>query len=449
MKFLKRTFMGLLPLACILLVATACSNDETELNADGEALTEESIPADIYAAFSRMYTGAENVNWSVSGSYAVATFSLASEAKHTAWFGLSDKTCKMDKKSIAYAEAPTGVRNAFEDSEYATWQLSEKVDVVTRYVSGNVQAIYVVTATTSVDGERTKVCLYYTEEGVLVKKVSTVVYVSDGDEDNDYSDLLPQTPVSSIVSFVSTHYPNARYICIYHKSQQTIVKLLDGRLVREVVFGADGNWLYTETELKQAQAPEAVIETWKTSEYADCKLEKIKEYATAEEGTYYLLELKDRAKGDITLRIEADGTLAGVDADVDADDDNTTSGDIETFIAQHYPGAVVLKRDADDKKVEIEISYKGIKINLTFNWPSQAWVESEWKLDWSTKTNVPAAVSATIAESYAAYNVDYITYNEKAEADSWYEVGLHSSKLKKGMTVLIAADGKVIAEYNH
>ena len=96
------------------------------------------------------------------------------------------------------------------------------------------------------NGTETDIDLYYSEDGILVK---TVV---DAEKDNDYENMLPQTPTSGIDAWLKENYPEARIIDIDKEDGLTEVEIIDNRLVREILFTASGEWLLTKTEIGRA-----------------------------------------------------------------------------------------------------------------------------------------------------------------------------------------------------
>lgn len=446
MKRIIITIMRIVPLAAFLLCMASCSSDDSEMvTASAENVSEVVSPA-IVENFNALFSGAKDVVWDATTDYAVASFTLDGKASRCkAWFDFAYNECKMDMKGSDCDYLPDAVKTAFEDSEYATWTLDSEIDHIKRYVKGSVSEIYVLTATGIIDGYESKVILYYDEDGVLLKSVVTTIYKQEEGEENDYSELLPQTPDDAISAFVAANYPQAKYIGIYRDGRNTVVKLLDGRLVRKVVFDADNVWVSTTTEMKIANVPESVRLALSQSEYKGMEVKKVTESVTPE-GTAYIFLLKDKAKGDKEIVITSDGAI---ESDDKTDDGNPSIvvNDINAFVADKYPGAVITKRDTDDKETELELNYNGIKISVKFSMPSQEWMQSEWKLDWKSGFYIPDAVRNAVENSYSSYNVEYITFVETAEGNNWYEIGLRTNDHRNKKTILLAEDGTLIAEY--
>jgi len=79
------------------------------------------------------------------------------------------------------------VQAAFRDSEYAGW----RIDVVDMLEREGVETVYVIEAEGRSGGRETEVDLYYSSDGVLVKKVV------DADSDYDYGDYIPARPTGA------------------------------------------------------------------------------------------------------------------------------------------------------------------------------------------------------------------------------------------------------------
>ncbi|MGM9767100.1 MAG: PepSY-like domain-containing protein [Candidatus Cryptobacteroides sp.] len=436
----------IVPLAAFLFCMASCSSDDSEIGAVGVEDVSEVVSPAIVENFNALFSGAKDVTWDATTGYAIASFTLDVEASRCkAWFDFADNECKMDMKGSDYDNLPDAVKAAFENSEYATWTLDRDIDHIKRYVKGSVSEIYVLTATDVIDGYASKVSLYYDGDGVLLKSVVTTIYKQEEEEENDYTELLPQTPDGFISTFVASNYPQAKYIGIYREGRNTVVKLLDGRLVRKVVFDGDNEWVCTTTEMKIDNVPESVRQALSQSEYKGMEVKKITEIVTPE-GTAYIFLLKDKATGEKEIEITSDGAI---ESDDKGDDGNPSVvvNDINAFVADKYPGAVITKRDTDDKETELELNYNGIKISVKFSMPSQEWKQSEWKLDWKSESYIPDAVRNVVENSYSNYNVEYITFVETAEGNNWYEIGLSTNDHRNKKTILLAEDGTLIAEY--
>lgn len=458
MKFcVKKILGGVLTISALMI--SSCSND------DGLASLEqkEEVSETIYEDFRSSFPEATDVVWEIADGYAVASFSIAEArsacGKYSVWYELKDAKKKMQCRTVDFEDLPEAVRNAFAESEYAAWAPEEEAGLLTRYASGTVETICVLRAVCTEGAEIREATLYYTVDGVLVKLVVEVVYDENyRDVGSDYRDWLPQTPPDYITDFVGSNYPQAKYLYVNTGRGVTKVKILDGHQARMLLFDAQGNWLYTCTQLHVDDLPENVIAAFRASEYAGCRIEKAEEYLTAADGCYYLLTVKDRSGRKTEVRFGENGALdeGGEDDTPEApgtggDDDNAflSKTEIDTFLCERYPNTVVTKRDYDDKGLEVELSGENVKIKVRFNRKPQGylWEESEWDLDYRQPSVVPSAVRATIDSAYADYQLYFLKYVETAADETYYEAGLKSASRRRDIKVKMDAEGRVLAEY--
>lgn len=462
MKNFNSKILGLTALLSIFSL-WSCSDD---IQPATEVVTQEDVPAVIEADFTRSYPNATNVAWTISSEYAVASFvtnvTIAESAQYsTVWYMLSDNQKKMHSSTILFTELPAAVTDAFFTSEYATLTPAERAHVITRYVNGDLDRIYVIKAKgTLEDSVSTVVKLYYTETGTLVKLSSETVYdesFADHDDIDEFHDWLPQTPGDFVSEYVDTHYPGARYLYIHKGHDITKVKILDRYIARLLLFDANGAWISTATEIDDDDIPAEILAAFRASEYAGWHIEKVVEYFTASDGHYYILSL-EKGKEKAELRLEADGTVSDTpDTPSEPVNPGTSSDDttylskteIEGFILAKYPGASVLKYDYDDQEAEVEITYNRHKIKVEFELHPQGytWSHSEWDFDVRDTSTLPALILKTISDKYDGYRLEYLAYHETPTLAPYYEAGLKSSQPKKTLTVKIDEQGNVIAEY--
>ncbi|MDA6987431.1 hypothetical protein OSM86_26080, partial [Escherichia coli] len=76
--------------------------------------------------------------------------------------------------------------------------------------------------------------------------------------DYDYSDYIPVAPAAGVDAFLKANFPNARILDIDREDNMTEVEILDGKVVRELLFDGTGNWLFTKTEMSYAALPAVV-----------------------------------------------------------------------------------------------------------------------------------------------------------------------------------------------
>lgn len=451
--------------ALLSVILWSCSDDIQSLT---ETATPEDVPASIHADFTRSYPDASDVTWSLSNGYAVASFIAhtainESECHSTVWYWLNDNQKKMHSTPISFSELPSAVTTAFYAGEYASLTPSKTAHVITRYIDGNEDYIYIIKAKGALDGTvSTAVKLYYTEDGVLVKLSSEIVYDESFSEDEDideFKDWLPQTPADFVKAYVDTNYPGARYLYIYESQSFTKVKILDRHVARTLLFDGSGAWISTATEIDKDDIPSEILAAFRMSEFAEWHIDKITEYLTASDGHYYMLSLK-KEKDKAELRIEADGSVTDDPAspydpeNPGNNSDETTylsKSEIEGFILAKYPGASIRKYDYDDDDAEVEIIYNTHKIKVEFELHPQGylWSESEWDFNVKDSDSLPVSILKTISDRYSGYRLEYLVYHETSAYAPYYEAGLKSSQAKKSIKVKMDEQGNVIAEYDN
>lgn len=246
-------WMRNLLVAAAAFLAAGCERSDGERGSGGE------VSPQVLAAFAERYPGAQNVSWSMKGDYAVADFYWAGtraalSTNCSAWFGNADGRWTMTETEIRFEALPQAVREAFAASEYASWRVDDRVDVL--YRAGDVEPeIYVI----EVEQGGREMDLYYSPDGVLVK------CVADADPDCDYGDFIPAEPAASIGEYIRTHYPSARVIDVDAEYEGTEVEILDGGVKRELFFDRGAAWQYTKTGVRRADLPEAVTAAWAAS----------------------------------------------------------------------------------------------------------------------------------------------------------------------------------------
>ena len=195
-----KKFVFIATIACAACMLYGCDKSE---DGGGPAVSPRAE-----AALLARYPAATDVVWRTSGNYSVAEFSLPAVRAavhggrdHAAWFDDGGEWY-MTETDIVFGSLPSAVQAAFRDSEYAGWRIDD-VDMLERE---GVETVYVIEAEGRSGGRETEVDLYYSSDGVLVKKVV------DADSDYDYGDYIPARPTGEVESFVQTRYPGARIL---------------------------------------------------------------------------------------------------------------------------------------------------------------------------------------------------------------------------------------------
>lgn len=414
----------ILTVAAMTLAASSCQKH------DGTGTG--SIPENILKSFSEMYPEASDAKWMTKSQYAVVNFTLPQSAPggNNAWYDKSNGHWDMTERDIPYDALPQAVRNAFESSEYGQWRVDD-VDMIER---DGTDIIYVIEAEGSLDGRPTEVDLYYSPDGILVKKVI------DADDDYDYEDFIIPEPAGSIEEFIRQNYPDARIIDIDIEYGFTEVEIIDGRTVRELLFGENATWIYTKTEIRRSEVPQNIMDIFNSSEYAAYRTDDIDHYVTADKGEFYRFELEGPGD-DLEIDIYADGTITPADngwgnPEIPGQGEGG-QGSIEQFIEEKYPGARILERDYDDGYIEVEIFHDGREKNIYFN-GREEWVWSEWDI---RINELPHAVSDAIAAQYPDYRIDDCEYVENPQAE-WYFIELERGD--REIELRISPDGTIL-----
>lgn len=459
MKKLNSKIIGLTALLFIFSL-WSCNDDVQTVT---ESAVPENVPAGIYADFTLSYPDATDVVWSVSDEYAVASFSsnisrAESDRHSTVWYRLSDSQKKMHSSLISFTDLPDAVTEAFYAGEYGKLTPSEYAHIITRYVDSSVEHIYKIQAKGILeDIGSTTIKLYYTEEGILVKLSSEIIYdESSGGkhEIDEFEEWLPKTPADFVRNYVDEFYPGARYLYIYEGRNFTKVKILYDRRARLLLFDADGSWISTASEIDYNDIPAQILAAFRASKFAEWHIHKITEYATVSDGHYYLLSLEN-GKNKAELRIDENGNVTEDPANPSKPENPSdgssyiTKADIEAFIIAKYPGATIIKYDYDDDDAEVEIIYDNHKIKVEFELHAQGyiWSQSEWDFNVKDPASLPSLILNTISEKYSSYNLEYLTYLETSAGAPVYEAGLRPFKSKKMIKVKMDEYGNVIAEY--
>lgn len=418
---------------------TSC-NDNDDLHSNQ---VPENIPEEVILEFNAKYPNATNVTWSTKDTYAVADFYLAStradghEPNNTAWFNMAGHW-SMTETDITYQQLPEAVKTAFEASPYANWRIDDEIDKLQR--SDNNETLYIIEVSQKEGNVETEVDLYYTEEGILVKEIM------DAETDDDYHEYLPQQPEGDIQAWLDQNFPNARIVDYDQEYNGTEVEIIADGLKHEILFDSQQQWIYTKTEYDRrdlAQVPADILNHLRTSPYytSDNAIDDVEKYTTRDNGTYYCFELETAYDDDIEVYVDETGIInRPQNGSGDGSSNVPVEDDIQSFIDQKYPGAVILEKDYDHGYLEIDILHDGIEKEVKFNGQNQ-WISTEWEV-----RQLPEAVkNAVIAEGYTLDD-DEFDYVETADS-AWYEVEVR--KGRDELKLYISPAGEILrTEYD-
>lgn len=421
------------------VLMTSC-NDNDDLHSNP---VPENIPEKVILEFNAKYPNATNVTWSTKDTYAVANFYLAStrtgghEPNNTAWFNMAGHW-NMTETEISYQQLPEAVKTAFEASPYASWRMDNEIDKLQR--SDNNETLYIIEVSQKEGNVETEVDLYYTEEGILVKEIV------NAEADNDYHEYLPQQPEGNIQTWLDQNFPNVRIVDYDCEQNGTEVEIIANGLKHEILFDNQQQWVYTKTEYERrdwTQIPTSILNHLRTSPYytSDNAIDDVEKYTTRDNGTYYCFELKTAYDDDVKVYVNETGIISRPQNGSDVGNSNVPVDDeLQNFIDQKYPGAIILEKDYDHGYLEIDILHDGIEKEIKFNGQNQ-WVRTEWEV-----RQLPDAVKNTITAQ--GYTLDDNEFGYVETADSiWYEVEVR--KGRDELKLYISPTGEILrTEYD-
>lgn len=232
--------------------------------------------------------------------------------------------------------------------------------------------------------------------------------VSCSDDDDGIVSVSQQ-----VLDAFSTKFPNATNVVWESKAGFLVADfkypdtnvLYDG----EAWYSPQGKWYMTEVDIPYASLPEAVRTAFEASDYADWYIEDVDMVEREATATLFVIEVESRDSNEteVDLYYTADGTL--VKSVVDGSGDGyvpvAPAGDIDSYIAENYPGAIILDYDREGSITEVDILDGEIIRSLYF----------DAKGDWLRTTtdilpaNLPQAVLEAIAASdYQLWQIDEV-----------------------------------------
>lgn len=421
------------------VLMTSC-NDNDDLHSNP---VPENIPEKVILEFNAKYPNATNVTWSTKDTYAVANFYLAStrtgghEPNNTAWFNMAGHW-NMTETEISYQQLPEAVKTAFEASPYASWRMDNEIDKLQR--SDNNETLYIIEVSQKEGNVETEVDLYYTEEGILVKEIV------NAEADNDYHEYLPQQPEGNIQTWLDQNFPNVRIVDYDCEQNGTEVEIIANGLKHEILFDNQQQWVYTKTEYERrdlTQIPTSILNHLRTSPYytSDNAIDDVEKYTTRDNGTYYCFELKTAYDDDVKVYVNETGIISRPQNGSDGGNSNVPVEDeLQNFIDQKYPGAIILEKDYDHGYLEIDILHDGIEKEIKFNGQNQ-WVRTEWEV-----RQLPDAIKNTITAQGYTLDDNEFDYVETT-GSSWYEVEVR--KGRDELKLYISPTGEILrTEYD-
>lgn len=431
-------------LAALTMMPACSSDDDWDYDPEtGMPVSPTEIPEAIRSAFYAQYGDGARVQWSKKDGYAVADFDGAGPGgEQTVWYGMTDGAWAMTEAEILFSALPESVAAAFAATEYAAapWHAGREVDVLRRSAG---ETLYVIEVEKNENGRETEADLFFTEAGVLAK------VVLDADREAGYSGYLPQQPGGSIEAWLAEHFPGAGIVDVERENGGTEVEIVWDGLAHDIIFDATGNWVRTKTEYGRRdldRVPQAVILAAEAAA-PGAVVEEVERYETAANGIYYVVDMENGRYDDMELYIDEQGNVMERPQQPDRGEGSVGTGvpvadDVAAAIGERYPGAVILEKDYDDGYMEIDIRHDGRIKEVRFNGRGE-WVDTTWDV---RPDELPAAVSTSLAENYAAWRASEAEAVE-FELGRFYLVELDGMHSAAELKVKLAENGHVLAEW--
>lgn len=431
-------------LAALTMMPACSSDDDWDYDPEtGMPVSPTEIPEAIRSAFYAQYGDGARVQWSKKDGYAVADFDGAGPGgEQTVWYGMTDGAWAMTEAEILFSALPESVAAAFAATEYAAapWHVGREVDVLRRSAG---ETLYVIEVEKNENGRETEADLFFTEAGVLAK------VVLDADREAGYSGYLPQQPGGSIEAWLAEHFPGAGIVDVERENGGTEVEIVWDGLAHDIIFDATGNWVRTKTEYGRRdldRVPQAVILAAEAAA-PGAVVEEVERYETAANGIYYVVDMENGRYDDMELYIDEQGNVMERPQQPDRGEGSVGTGvpvadDVAAAIGERYPGAVILEKDYDDGYMEIDIRHDGRIKEVRFNGRGE-WVDTTWDV---RPDELPAAVSISLAENYAAWRASEAEAVE-FELGRFYLVELDGMHSAAELKVKLAENGHVLAEW--
>lgn len=269
---MKMTFVTTFLLLTALFTYTSCRGDNY-------------VPAkNITDAFKTKYPSAKRVEWEMKSTYHVAEFRVGN-IETEAWFD-KNGTWVMTESDIPFNSLPVVIRNNFSAGEHGKWRV-EDVDKLERV---GMEAVYII----EVEQGEQEIDLHYLENGTLVKTVM----------DKNNKGYLPEMTPQTALTFIQQKYPQAKIVEVDQENGRVKIDIMDNRIMKEVVFDHNNQWIVTSWDVRQANVPTNVMNALQSSEYGKYRIDDI-EYEERADGTnVYLFEVEQGQK-EILVTINA------------------------------------------------------------------------------------------------------------------------------------------------
>ena len=264
----------------------------------------------------------------------------------------------------------------------------------------------------------------------LIAMFATTISACSND-DNNWEDL----PTNVQNAFVNK-YPDTRVDEWKKKGAFYIIEFRLSGDEAEAWFEGDV-WKMTEKDASFNNLPQTVINAFKTSDYADWRIDDVDIVERYLLPTLYVIEV-EKGNMEVELSYLEDGTF--VKEIIDSDDDGylpQIPNKIGEMVKEMYPGAIILDVEMEKGLYEVEIWHEGTKKEIMFD-ANFEWMYTKW--DVSTRS-LPQAVMSYIQNTYPGYKID------DAEMVTTPKTTYYEIELEKGNTEIelrITPDGEII-----
>lgn len=262
---------------------------------------------------------------------------------------------------------------------------------------------------------------------------TTVLGCSDDDDNNSF-ETLP----ASVQKAFSNKYPDSRFEEWEKKGGYYVIEFNNNNTEAEAWFN-DDEWQMTETDIRYNDLPAAVKTAFKSSAYADWRVDDVDMVERLKMPTLYILDV-EKGKMEYELYYLEDGSLLKEIADSDNDDVYLPQvpAEITKAINTMYPGAVILDVEMEKGMYEAEIMYENIEREVVFD-HNFKWMYTKWDV---RPSELSDAVLNYIQSTYPGYVVDDVEVYS-TEADGIY----FQIELEKGnseIEIRIKANGELV-----
>lgn len=232
-----------------------------------------------------------------------------------------------------------------------------------------------------------------------------------GCDDNDHSPTV--TPEAE--KAFSERYPSAIQVSWDQEGAYLVAEFIENSQSSNAWFNSAGHWFMTETDRNWEQLPEAVKDTFQSSEYSQWRLDDIDMLERNEAETLYVIEV-EKGEQELDLYFNSNGVFIQASADSDNDYLHLLPAlmpdKIKAAVLEMYPAAHFVDMETEHGITEVTIIDGMRSKEIRFN-SSLEWLETEYDI---TRNDVPAPVMAALNAQYPnPYVIDEVECHETPE----------------------------------